>query len=278
MERDAQNANWAGWLRSCLWLVLFVWMVGVQGTAMAFAQSSRLFTNAGQQNPKEPPRSTAEALAQFSKHAGVIFAGEVTAIRTAEPGNAAENFAMRGKLHPLLPPGATEDAPQNASRGWVEITFRVEEAVVGCASNKTYTLREWAGLWVNHTQRYWVGERAVWMFYSPSDEGASSPVGGMAGVLPLQGRGAAEQVDLRWLQTQVLRPQVVPRRPIAILYPWHGDAMEADASVPETQPAAVLMLQQEGYPVASLERPNVSYATVLGVLHALAAGISAGQY
>ncbi|MHB1023263.1 MAG: hypothetical protein ACYC46_12915 [Acidobacteriaceae bacterium] len=278
MEQHAQNAKWAGWPRGCIWLALFTWMVGTQGPAMVFAQSSRFLTNAGQQNPGEPPRSTAEALAQFSKRAGVVFAGEVTAIRIAEPDKAVGNFARRDGSHPLLQPGMAEDAPLEQGRGWVEITFRIEEAVVGCASNQPYVLREWAGLWVNQAPRFWVGERAVWFFYPPSKTGTSSPVGGMAGVLPLQGRGAAEQVDLRWLQTRLLRPAATLRRPITTLQPVRGDAMDAEAARQEAEPASIRMLQQEGYPVANLEKPNASYATVLGVLHALAAGIAAGQF
>src|SRR3954469_7314069 len=79
-----------------------------------------------------PPETNEDALHAMSDEAGVIFVGEVISIRQ-KPG--------RG--------GGT---------GWVEINFRVDQAVRGSNAGDTYTLREWAGLWEGGEERYRPGQ------------------------------------------------------------------------------------------------------------------------
>jgi len=142
--------------------------------------------------PSSGPQTSMEGeLRQMSGQAGVIFAGEVLAVRPQM--NAA--------------PGA----------GWVEIEFRIDQAVRGCIGQATYVLREWAGLWGGGQQRYTAGQRLLMLLHTPSASGLSSPVGGQVGAIPLTGAAvapgprdrfvaAAEQaVDLRWVETRLLR-------------------------------------------------------------------------
>ena len=68
-----------------------------------------------------PPATVEDALHEMSDAAGVIFAGQVTAVRRV--------------------------AGVGGASGVVEVDFRVDNAVRGCVSGGTYTLREWAGLW-----------------------------------------------------------------------------------------------------------------------------------
>ena len=55
--------------------------------------------------------------------------------------------------------------------GVVEVEFRVDQAVRGCAAGGTYVLREWAGLWAANDARYRVGQRR-------SDDAACSGAAG----------------------------------------------------------------------------------------------------
>ncbi|HEY0263029.1 MAG TPA: hypothetical protein VGC07_00775 [Granulicella sp.] len=138
--------------------------------------------------PVAPPATVTEALESMADRAGVIFAGQVTAIRQ----------------------------PQGAS-GQIEITFHVEQAVLGCVSGVSYTLREWAGLWTSNPHRYRLGERLLLFLHAPGPGGLSSPVGGQAGAIPITvsstvagpettDTGAPDpSVDLRWVEARVLR-------------------------------------------------------------------------
>lgn len=118
------------------------------------------------------PATVEEALHQMADVAGVIFSGEVVSIRQV--------------------------AGEGGASGVVEVAFRVEEAVRGCAGGQVYTLREWAGLWTGEP-RYRVGQRLLMLLHAPGASGISSPVGGMDGAIPLrattpavgQGSGAA---------------------------------------------------------------------------------------
>jgi hypothetical protein len=116
----------------------------------------------------------------------VIFAGQVLAVR--RPGN-----------------------------GVVEVEFRVDQAILGCSTGTTYTLREWDGLWVVNNQRYRVGQRLLMLLHAPGPAGMSSPVGGLDGAIPIRQGGSAVQaadstagpqrpyVDLRWLGARLPR-------------------------------------------------------------------------
>jgi hypothetical protein len=125
------------------------------------------------------PQTALDVLHQMSAKADVIFAGEVVAIR-------------------------------RPNDGVVEVEFRVDKAIRGCAVGTPYILREWAGLWTADNQRYHVGRRLLMLLHAPSDSGMSSPVGGLDGAIPIRQGDALPladmatpaqppYVDLRWL-------------------------------------------------------------------------------
>jgi hypothetical protein len=126
------------------------------------------------------PETVVDILHQLSDKADVIFAGQVMAIR-------------------------------RPNDGVVEVEFRVDQAIRGCAVGTPYILREWAGLWAGDTQRYRVGQSLLMLLHAPSAAGMSSPVGGLDGAVPIRQGGAATPlagtatppqppfVDLRWL-------------------------------------------------------------------------------
>jgi hypothetical protein len=131
-----------------------------------------------------------DALHRMSDQAGVIFVGEVIAIRHI--------------------------AGEAGASGVVEVEFRIDQAVRGCTGS-SYVLREWAGLWLGGDQRYRVGQRLLMLLHAPGAGGVTSPVGGMAGAIPI--RGAASSLhegvtasstpspvaDLRWVGTRLQR-------------------------------------------------------------------------
>ena len=143
--------------------------------------------------PAVPPGSIEDALYAMSSQAGVIFAGQVLAVR------------------PQL------DLAYGSGSGWVEIEFRIDQAVRGCVGQATYVLREWSGLWSSGNPRYTVGQRLLMLLHTPSASGLSSPVGGQDGAIPLTGAGASprpedkfttavdQAVDLRWIEARLLR-------------------------------------------------------------------------
>jgi hypothetical protein len=128
----------------------------------------------------------------MSDSAGVIFVGEVTAIRSVT--------------------GA------DGSSGIVEVDFRIDQAVRNCTPNSTYTLREWAGLWSAGDQRYRIGQRLLMLLHAPGPSGITSPVGGMTGAIPVRASTPSPDTasattastgliaDLRWIGTRLQRP------------------------------------------------------------------------
>ncbi len=105
------------------------------------------------QAPAPVPLTLQDALHQMSDLAGIIFVGEVLAIR--------------------------HRAREQGASGVVEIDFRIDQAVRGCTAGSTYTLREWAGLWEGGDERYRPGQRLLLMLHSPGPSGITSPVDGM---------------------------------------------------------------------------------------------------
>jgi hypothetical protein len=173
------------------------------------------------------PQSAAAALARMAALAGVIFAGEVTAVRR---------------------PIGYAGSPQSAAEGIIEVEFRVDAAVRGAMAGSVFVLKEWAGLWAGGIDRYQVGERLLLFLHAPNAQGMSSPIDGMDGAVPLAGNGTAVgardgfvaagtwMVDLRWLQAQVLRGSVPERgaTPMRDLSPSHAavEAVEGTARGP----------------------------------------------
>lgn len=135
-------------------------------------------------------------LHEMADAAGVIFVGQVLQVRHVDGAGIAS--------------------------GVVEVQFRVDRAVLGCAAGGTYVLREWAGLWTGGEERYRVGQRLLMLLHTPSAAGMSSPVGGLDGAIPIRGveselAGASASVggraarpvviaDLRWVGTRMVRP------------------------------------------------------------------------
>ncbi|WP_198152114.1 hypothetical protein [Granulicella tundricola] len=148
----------------------------------------------GQAGGLDVPAGTVEGvLLGMANQAGVIFAGQVVSVTRAD-GN-----------------------------GYVDVAFRVDQAVRGCDTGGTYTVREWAGLWVGQTERYRVGQRLLMLLTAKGAGGMSAPVNGMDGAIPvvanvappLMRNGvvpadtgvdeAGGLVDLRWIRARVTR-------------------------------------------------------------------------
>jgi hypothetical protein len=219
-----------------------------------------------------PPQTSDEALQAMEQMAGVIFSGQVTAVRRQTGAN-----------------GAT---------GLVEIDFAVDDAVRG-VSGSSYTMREWAGLWAGGDEPFRVGQQFLMLLYAPSAAGLSSPVGGMDGAIPIRGAGPAPTlanglltvsaqsvgagtsiqsdglvVDLRWVQTWVVRPvsyqAASMARPTSLPTGVHA---EVHSAIPvETQsifgpqtaaPVVSIPMSKAALPTAGQSEP---YATVLGKL------------
>jgi hypothetical protein len=136
-------------------------------------------------------------LAEMASHAGVIFTGQVVAVERSD------------------------------AAGFVDVRFHIEQAVRGCPKSGAYVLREWAGLWTGHPERYRVGQRRLMLLTARGAGGMSSPVGGMDGAIPLVATGteplangtgvapadaglgaAAFAVDLRWIEARGVRGTV----------------------------------------------------------------------
>lgn len=174
--------------------------------------------------PQPVPQPTADALHAMSRLAGVIFAGQVIAVRR----------------HDAL----------NGATGVVEIDFAVDEAIRG-VSGGAYTLREWAGLWPAGEEPFRAGQRYLMLLHAPGPAGLSSPVGGSDGAIPIRGADSTGVVDLRWIATGVARstsygPASVHRigRPVlahpnAVAAPTApGDAIDLSAPLPTETTAA----------------------------------------
>ena len=178
-----------------LWTVPIALYLRAVATAAVAIASLAL----AQTSPSEPAQTIEDALHQMSDQAGVAFVGEVLAIRHIDGSNGAS--------------------------GIVEIEFRVDQAIRGCTAGTPYILREWAGLWAGGDQRYRPGQRLMMLLHPPAANGITSPVGGMAGVIPLRGGdiapGASDTstihqptiADLRWVATKLQRPMAYSNAP-----------------------------------------------------------------
>jgi hypothetical protein len=218
-------------------------------------------------------QSTDDALRAMEQAAGVIFAGQVIAVR------------------PL--------AGADGSAGVVEIEFAVDDAVRG-VSGGSYTLREWAGLFPGGDEPFRVGQQFLMLLYTPSAAGLSSPVGGMDGAIPIHGEavstvasaaavgarvmvaadttGADGRVpdgrvmDMRWVQTWVVRPLAYRAESVARpITAFGGLRANMVASVtPNPEETASAFGSEASISVADTPRPAVQasepYTTVLGKL------------
>jgi hypothetical protein len=125
-----------------------------------------------------------------------------SAEETGSVGSVIRNLASRAGVVFV---GQVESVQANG--GVMEVVFAVQKPVIGDVG-ETYTVREWAGRWTGGQQHYRVGQRAMMFLYAPNEAGLSSPVEGMAGVVPLvpMGADADALLDVRWLATKVVRP------------------------------------------------------------------------
>jgi hypothetical protein len=151
------------------WFWVVMLAMGVVGGGGAIGQQP------GTGDSVVPARSVAGVLRSLASRAGVVFVGQVQSI-----------------------------VPK---AGVVEITFQVQQSVLGGVVG-TYVLREWAGRWAGGQQRFRIGQRAMFFLHAPGAAGLSSPVDGMAGVVPLipMGTKVGALLDVRWLATRVSRP------------------------------------------------------------------------
>jgi hypothetical protein len=218
-----------------------------------------------------PPQSSDEALRAMEQMAGVIFAGQVIAVR--------------------------RQAGSDGATGVVEIEFTVDDAVRG-VSGGSYTLREWAGLWPAGDEPFRVGERFLMLLHATSAAGLSSPVGEMDGAIPIRGGGTAPAlagapatiasaqavgagdatgadglvVDMRWVQTRVVRPLAYRAesvaRPTGMPGGVRANVTQGRAeNLAETQLASGSAgLSTAAGATPSAEQPSEAYATVLGKL------------
>jgi hypothetical protein len=145
----------------------------------------------GQTVSQAPVQTVEDVLRQFSDKAGVVFVGQVL------------------EIHRLN--------DQATASGTVEVRFRVDQAILGCAAGAPYVLREWGGLWAADSHRYHIGQRLLMFLYAPNAFGISSPVNGLDGAIPIRQGGTAipslesatlpssPYVDLRWLGARLQR-------------------------------------------------------------------------
>jgi hypothetical protein len=192
----------------------------------------------GQGAPVAQPQTVVDILHELSDKAEVIFAGEVLAIR-------------------------------RPNDGVVEVEFRVDQAILGCAAGTRYILREWSGLWAGDTQRYHVGQRLLMLLHAPGAAGMSSPVGGLDGAIPIRQGGADASmagvatpsqppfVDLRWLGARL------PRTVSYSSVPAHAAKMTAVAT-----PSAVgqTMTAAAGSAHGSAPAQQASVDAVIGMM------------
>jgi hypothetical protein len=139
------------------------------------------------------PVSTEAALQSMFAEAAVVFTGEVIYV--------------------------------HAEGGFMEVRFRVDDAVRGVRSGAVYVLREWSGLWTDGA-RYRVGDRRLMLLHAASAAGLASPVGGADGVIPVSGDAVSGEVDLRWIATLVVRQL----KPPAVVKFSLGNSAEADVA------------------------------------------------
>ena len=113
----------------------------------------------------------------LSRRAGMIFAG--TVLSTAAQTPAIDRAA------PAPTPAIQIPAIQTPA---VELTFRVDRAIVGVEQGQTLTIHEWAGAWSMHRPMS-SGQHILIFLYPPSRLGFTSPVGGSLGQVALDSSG-----------------------------------------------------------------------------------------
>ena len=188
-----------------------VWIACALALCIGVASSCAFGQVAAPLDASLTDQATEDALHATARLAGVIFTGQVVAVR--------------------------RHAANDGSAGVVEIDFAVDDAVRG-VSGGVYTLREWAGLWTAGDQPFRVGQRYLMLLHSPGPAGLSSPVGGMDGAIPIRGGTAlaSRTIDLRWIRTRVVQP--IGYRAATVGRPAASRVDDAAAATSSTQTAA----------------------------------------
>ena len=193
MFRILRTSRWLCGASSGLLLVALSHGQAASASSQADSQTSQTsqISQTSETSVPASPQSVTDVLHRRSDRADVIFMGQVLAVRRQQTGGE--------------------------TAGVVEVEFRVDQAIRGCAAGTPYLLREWGGLWVAGNQRYRVGQRLLMLLHGPSAGGMSSPVDGLDGAIPIrQGSMAAPlsassaapalpYVDLRWLGVKLPR-------------------------------------------------------------------------
>jgi hypothetical protein len=219
------------------------------------------------------PQTSQDALQAMTDLAGVIFAGQVVAVR--------------------------QHGAAGSASGVVEIEFAVEDAVRG-VSGGSYTVREWAGLWPGGDTPFRVGQRYLMLLHSPGAGGLSSPVGGMDGAIPIRGGGPTvgpadgsggdglaggafkaiaairiapqtnsaqldgRVVDLDWVGTSVVRPTSYRQAGGAIARPIMLQSGSASVVSSDTANGGAAIAPIEK--LSASAQQGTAYASVLGML------------
>ena len=129
----------------------------------------------------------------------------------------------------------------------VEVNFRVEQPVSG-ATARTYTMREWAGLWPAGHQRYAIGQRVLAFLHGASAAGFSSPVHGAEGLVPVvvQGANVPALLDVRRVAAAVVR---APGTPLLTTANGALPLQQVIASLPRTNPPGNVGLLRSSVPL-----------------------------
>ncbi len=240
------------WLRRAPLGLLLLASLGHGQTAYSAGSQGSSQTASGANS-----ETVTDVLHRMSDRADVIFMGQVLAVRRQDTGSE--------------------------TAGVVEVEFRVDQAIRGCAAGTPYILREWGGLWVAGNQRYRVGQRLLMLLHAPSAGGMSSPVDGLDGAIPIRQGSTATPlsassappalpyVDLRWLGAKV---------PRAVSYRTGPAANSVRQGATVQQPTAyavvsgtrisvapiVMMLDNASVNDASVPAQEASVDVVLGLL------------
>ena len=224
-------------LRS-LWLLFLVGLANAPlWDVVAAAQSSSPEKAVAQRNldvstsaSTVVPAGISTVLADLSSRAAVIFTGQVLAI--------------------------------TPTAGVVDVRFQIDTPVRNCPQNGDYVLREWAGLWTAHPDRYRVGQHVLLFLTARGAAGMSAPVDVNDGIVPLVATAqppimdasgtvpadtpsAGFTVDLRWLHAHVVRTSGTSAALHSLgavsptTHPWSGPVAPL-ASAPATRLSNVL--------------------------------------
>jgi hypothetical protein len=123
---------------------------------------------------------------QLSRRAGMIFAGTVltaTPLTAAAQGVTTQTVTTQTATPDRAVPAAVPGTPPA-----VQLSFRVDQAIVGVEQGQILTIHEWAGAWSMHRPMS-SGQHILIFLYPLSRLGFTSPVGGALGQIALDPTG-----------------------------------------------------------------------------------------